>query len=61
MLPSSLSEKQQPPFDIILCHSVNNGNHDLLKMIIQGTTLSSKSFLIHCISHALSTLAKKMV
>jgi ATP-dependent DNA helicase PIF1 len=52
--PTSLSEKQRQAFEIILRHSVEYEHREPLHMIIQGTAGTGKSFLIHCISHALS-------
>jgi ATP-dependent DNA helicase PIF1 len=53
--PSSLAEKQRVAFDIILQHSIQYPSPEPLLMIIQGTAGTGKSFLIHSISHALST------
>jgi DNA replication protein DnaC len=52
--PTSLSEKQRQAFEIILRHSVEYKHREPLHMIIQGIAGTGKSFLIHCISHALS-------
>jgi hypothetical protein len=53
--PSSLEEKQRVAFDIILQHSNQYPSLEPLLMIVQGIAGTGKSFLIHCISHALST------
>ena len=53
--PSSLAEKQRVSFDIILQHSIQYPSPEPLLMIIQGTAGTGKSFLIHSISHDLST------
>jgi hypothetical protein len=53
--PYSLVYKQRFAFDIILQHSFKYPSPEPLLMIIQGTIGTRKSFLIHCLSHALST------
>jgi len=53
--PSSLSTKQRLAFDIVLHHPTQNEHSDPLRMIIQGTAGTGKSFLIESISHAPST------
>ena len=45
----SLAEKQRLAFEIVLRHFAEYEIHEALLMIIQGTTGTSKSFLIHCI------------
>lgn len=49
-------QKKWLDFDIILRHSVKNEHHDPLRIIVQGTSQTSKSCLIHSIFHALSNL-----
>ena len=50
-----MAEKQRVAFDIILQHSIQYPSPEPLLMISQGTAGTGKSFIIHSISHALST------
>lgn len=52
----SVAEKQQLSFEIVLRHFAEYEIREALLMIIQGTTGTRKSFLIHCISETLSNL-----
>ena len=56
-LSSSLSTKQHHAFEIVLNHSLHIRENDPIKMIIQGTAGIGKSFLIHFLSHHLSSSA----
>ena len=49
--PSSFSNKQRLCFETVIEHFHEGPNAHPLKMIIQGTAGTGKSYLIHCISH----------
>jgi hypothetical protein len=54
---NTFSTHQQRAFDIILQHFQAREPKEPLKMIIQGTAGTGKSYLIHCIKEALSSQA----
>ena len=53
--PDSLSPTQRIAFDLVISHFRNTTPSQPLKMVIQGTTGTWKSYLISCLKSALQT------
>ena len=53
--PDSLSPTQCIAFDLIISHFRNTTPAQALKMVIQGTAGTRKSYLISCLKYALQT------
>ena len=51
----SLSPTQCMSFDVVISHFRNTTSAPSLKMVIQGTTGTGKSYLISCLKYALQT------
>ena len=57
--PNSLSPTQCIAFDLVMSHFRNTSYAQPLKLVIQGTTGTEKSYLISCLKFALQTASEQ--